>query len=799
MMLKNYIKIAYRNILKSKLNSIIISAGLAIGIAVFIMIYLYVDFELSFDRFNKNAENIYRVGTDIHLRNGQNMHLALSSSQFAEPIADEFPEIITATRLFPISRVLVTDNNNNKLYEDNFWYADSNFFKVFTFEVTAGNINEVLRTPDEILLNESMAKKYFGNENPIGQTFTINSIEKKKITGVFKDHPANSHIQINFLTSGYNLRQFNLPNWGALSLYTYVLLNKNSPASAVEKKIPGFLKEKIGDWATEVFDVHLQPLTSIHLYSDYENDVTLRNDISRIYILSAIAFLILLVACINFMNLSTAKSAKRSKEVGLRKVLGAERSNLIKLFLGESILLTFVSLILSIILIQIFLPQFNELIDRELSINYIKQIPFFLILILIVGLFSGIYPAFYLSAFQPAKVLRGFLTTEKGGKFIRKGLVVFQFAVTIALVVSAIVVSKQMNYIRDKKLGFEKEQVLTVSLESNEIAKNIEVLKNEVKKSGGVINAAATSNTPFFGTWQRAYNVEGPPDNQGTLILHTYFVDYDFINTMGIDLKDGRGFSEEFGSDEELACIVNEAAVKRIGWNESEVIGKRITWDRDAARNDTTHINGKVIGVVKDFNFQTLHSKIEPLVLRIDKSKYNVLLIKLRGEKIAGTVSNIESTYESLEKEFPFESSFLDENFESLYRSELKLGKAFSYFSGMAILIACMGLFALAAFTTEQKTKEIGIRKVLGASSISIIYRLGKEFSILVLIANIMAWPAAYFIMSNWLEDFAYRIELQVWMFIAAGITAFFIALITVGYNSYKAASNNPALSLRSE
>ena len=807
-MLKNYLKIAFRNLIKHKAYSAINIAGLAIGIACFMIILLYIGHELSYDKFHKNAEQIYRVVTKIEFEN-RVYETTQSPAPMASALVQDFPEVLNAVRIYSISWHRNFLRYKDKLfYEDRFFYVDSSFFEIFSFPLIQGNPETALQEPNSLVLTERAARKYFGEDNPLGKILTLNNSEDYKVTGVLKNIPQNSHFKFEFMAS-LSPEIVNASwSWQANNYKTYILLRKNSSSQELEKKLPSFgekyLAGEIESLDPEaqkeikriqpVFTYLLQSLTGIHFYSHLLDEFEANSDITNVYIFSFLALLILLIACVNFMNLSTARSTMRAKEVGLRKVIGAKRSQLIIQFLGESFIVTTLAALISVVLLEVFLPYFNKIAGTQIKFSFVHN-PSTLFMILgvvfIVGLISGSYPAFFISSFIPIRVLKGALSSGRKGFFFRNIFVLFQFAVSIGMIFGFLIVDEQLNFIRNRKLGFEKDNIVVVSLPDGVSRQKYEVLKNEFLKSPQVIHAAASSYVPGG---ERISNNPFIPQGfrrDQALGCQTLKVDHDFIKTYGIELAEGRDFSKDIISDKTEAFVVNEAFVRRLGWETA--VGKGIEWDYSIDRK------GIIIGVISDFHFMSLHQKIEPLVLHIYEREFKYLSVLVRTQNISETINLLKNAWAKIRPNIPFEYYFLDDNFNNLYKSEQRLSKIFNYFSLFAICIACLGLFGLASFHTERRTKEIGIRKVLGASVANITVMLSREFTKWVLVANIIAWPVAYFAMSRWLRNFAYRISIEWWMFFLAAVFVLVVALCTIGFQVAKAALSNPSESLRYE
>lgn len=807
-MLKNYFVIAFRNIRRNKVYSFINMAGLAVGMACFILISLFIGYQLSYDRYHENAGRIYRVATESHMHETTT---ALTANPMAPELVREFPEIIQAVRINRINRKVLIEYGHKFFKEEQFCLSDPGVFEVFSFPLVKGNPDSALKEKYSVVISEGIAKKYFGDDDPVGKVLNFENKLDFQVTGVMKNIPLNSHFRCDFFASFACADEVYWKGYSEdktqKSLHTYILLREGASASALEKKLPAFvsrflapvleeyapMKDKIpGGLEKMKFTLFLQPLTRIHLHSNLFAELSTNYDIRYIYIFSAIGIFILLVACINFMSLSTAYSSKRSKEVGLRKVLGAQRTQLIKRFIAESMLMSFISLFLALIMVEFLLPAFNSFMGGNLVSSSYKSWPVFCGLIgltVLVGVASGSYPAFFVSAFRPVKVLRGTFRLRTKSHF-RSILVVTQFMITVGLIFSTIVMTGQLNYIRNKRLGFQKEHVVVLPLESEAEIKNYLGFKNELLKFSDIKDVTGASNiftriyssSPFW--W------EGAQENESKRV-QKLFVDYDFIETFGVEIVEGRNFSKRMASDRFSAFIINESAARAFGW--TSPLGKQIAWAR------SLNEKGAVIGVIEDFHFRSLHQHIEPLILIVRGNYLRNMFIKIHSENIPQSLASIKNKWEEFFPARPFEYFFLDDDINKMYASEMRMNQMFRCTALLAVFIACLGLFGLISYTTEQRTREIGVRKVLGASVPGIVRMLSSEFLKLVIIANILTWPLAYYVMNRWLQNFAYRINIGFFSFILTGVLAFTIAIITVSFKSIRAALANPAESLRYE
>jgi len=806
-MLKNHIKTALRNMLKQKGYSLINILGLAIGMASCLLILMYVRHELSYDHYHAHADRIYRVAGSYRM-GGRSFETATVGAPVAKALVDDYQEIEDAVR-FRGKGSFVIRYGHNSYKERHIVYADSSFLSMFNIPLIKGNPETALADPNMLILNKKTAEKYFGNEDPIGKILKLDDKYDYKVTGFFEQIPSNTHFHFDILLSMGSLKESKELIWLNNNFNTYIRLTEGTDPKALEAKFPEMLKKYMGpqiklltgkSWDeidTEEMraEFYLQPLTEIHLHSDLLAELEPNSDVKYIYIFSAIAFFVLLIASINFMNLSTARSAGRSKEVGIRKVLGSHRKQLIKQFLTESTLLSLVSMGFALLFIKLALPAFNSLSGKELTPADMTKgavVMAVFAITLLTGFLAGSYPAFFISSFRPANVLKGkFKTGIKTGP-LRSGLVIFQFAASVILIIGTFVVYKQLRYIQNKKLGFDKEQVLILS-NTYLLGNQAKSFKDEVLSSPLFLNGTISGCLPTPS--ERNSTTVFPEANfndEHTTSIQVWDVDHDYIQTLGMEIIEGRDFSREFATDTE-AAIINEAAVKQFGWDQA--VGKRLSRFTSQQGN---HITLTVIGVVKDFHFESLRTNIGPLLMYLGENT-DLIAFRLNTENISGAIDLLEKKWRVFLPHQPFEYFFMDDEFDTLYHAEQRIGKIFSVFAGLAIFIGCLGLFGLSAFTAEQRTKEIGIRKVLGATVPTIIRLLLREFVILIGIANLVAWPVAYLVMNRWLKDFAYKMAPGVWIFLLAGMGTLIIAIMTVGFQAVKAAVSDPAKSLRYE
>ena len=806
-MFKNYLKIAIRNLWRHKGFSFINLFGLSVGLTCCLLIALFILNELSYDKYHANANRIYRVTRDFVNPDGSDaLHLGSIAPPFGPLLKNYFSDAEEVVRIMQ-NRATISLNQEKTFNEVDVFFAEPGFFKVFTAPVISGNPATALSEPNTIMLTEEMAGKYFPQQNPLGQTLRLNSELNLKVTGVFKEFPANSHFHPNFLVSFVTLadsavygRQELQTNYGRNNFTTYMLFPENYPVEKVSAQFPAFLDKSIpydNNKPSSWTHLYLQKLTDIHLYSHLDTELEENGDINTVYLFAAVALFILLIAGINFMNLSTARSSLRAKEIGVRKVMGATQPNLIIQFLSESLLFALLAVVLALLFTRMLLPVMNSFIGKELSFtlqnSWLLSLGM-LGLALLVGLVAGAYPALFLSSFQPVKVLKGKLNVGSSSISLRQVLVVLQFSVSVVLLVCTSVVYKQLSYLKNKTLGFDKEHIITLPYTS-QLSPNYEAFRTELLANPAVKEAARSVGVPS----DRLLNSEGETGIQSgdsikeSGVSFQYLgIDHYFSDTYKIKLLAGRNFSEQYPTDDSLAFMLNESGAKLLGLkNPQEGIGKTISYGER---------RGKLVGVLQDFHFESMHEEIKPLLFMIpDGRRFRDLSVKLTGNNLKAGLAHIEKTWQQFLPDIPYEYNFLDESFGRLYEAEQKQGKLFTIFASMAILIASLGLFGLASFATEQRTKEIGIRKVLGASVSGIVGMLSKDFLKLVLIANIIAWPLAWYGMHKWLQDFAYRTDISWWIFGAASCLALAIALVTVSFQAVKAAVANPVQALRSE
>lgn len=809
-MLKNYLKVALRNIRKQKGYAFLNISGLAIGMAVCLMILLWVRGEINYDAFHAEADNIYRIGIDANL--GSPIKAPVTMPAAAPALIRDLPEVINAARIIRPRRISVTFEDK-EFYEEGVGFSDQSLFEIFSFPFVSGDPDGALKAPNTAVITETTARKYFGDDDPIGKTIKIGGDRPYAITGVVKDIPSNSHLTFNILRS-MQTRLADDPqfenNWFNVSLFTYVLLAPNSDAAALEQKLVPFVDKYMGPTLKALggsMIFFLQPLTRIHLFSDFAGDIGPQGDIRYVYIFSGIAIFVLLIACINFINLSTARSAGRAREVGMRKVLGAVKRSLALQFLGESVFLSLISLVFAVGLILAAIPWFNSVSGGQLRLNLLAVpwlIPEFVGFALLVGIVAGIYPAFFMASFQPVKALKSGVKKGRSNLGLRRILVIFQFAISVVLIIGTIVIYSQLNYVKTSNLGFDKERVIVLPGLDDFLAASYETLRTEMANISGIIGVGVSSRVPGRGINKSVFFPEGfSTDQPQTMdVLH---IDSGYLEVMNIPILEGRNFSDDLASDRVESVLINRTAERTFGWDSA--VGKRFVLptieDNSQSPQPSDADEGpdalNIIGVVEDFHVASLREKIEPMIISNNHDNFADISLRIAPGDISSILDNLRNKWKTLVSDRPFNYFFLDESFDSQYREEERVANLSLRFSLLAIFIGCLGLFGMASFSAEQRTKEIGIRKVLGASGSSIIHLLAREYFWLLAISNLVAWPAAYFLMKSWLANFAYRTSLGIWLFIAALGISLIVALITVSYQSVKAALSDPVKSIRYE
>ncbi|HNP22258.1 MAG: ABC transporter permease [Chitinophagaceae bacterium] len=810
-MLKNYFKIAIRSLWKNKGFTAINIAGLATGLACFILIALYVVDELSYDRYNEKADRIYRVDADIKF-GGNELKLCVSSDPMGPTLKKDYPQVEEFTRIYASEGDKLVKKGNEYIDEQHIAYVDSTFFNVFTLPALSGDTRHALDEPNTVVITASTAQKYFGPANALGKALEIDK-KPYKITAVIKDIPQNSHFHFDFMLSMKNV-DYGFGNFLSHNFQTYIVLRPGTDYHDFEKNFTQIVNNYIFPQAKQFMSInsmddfykagnqlqyHLMPLTDIHLKSARFPELDTNGNMQYVYIFGVVALFILLIACINFINLSTARSANRAKEVGIRKVLGTEKKNLIFQFLTESALMALISLIIAIGIAYAVLPLFNDIAAKSLTVSSIfsgKILPFLIALPFLVGIVAGSYPAFFLSKFKPVTVLKGKINAGFRKSYLRSSLVVLQFFTSIILIVGTVVIYKQLNYIQTTNLGFNKDQVLIINGYSA-LDKNAEAFKNDILNLPGVKSGTISGFLPVANSSRNdvSYSRDAVQDSKNSLSAQSWRVDYDYINTLGMQIVKGRNFSKEFGSDSG-AVIINETAAKVLGY--TDPIGKKLFSNFQDASGATKPISYDIVGVVKDFHFESLRQNIYPLILRLDKDN-GLASFKVNTANIQPLIKQIEAKWKAMAPGMPFSYRFMDEAFDSMYRSEQRVGEVSVTFAILAIFIACLGLFGLVTYMAEQRTKEIGVRKVLGASVSNLVAMLSKDFLKLVIIAAVIAFPVSWWAMHSWLQDFAYRISIDWWVFAVAAFAALFIALATISFQAVKAALANPVKSLRTE
>jgi putative ABC transport system permease protein len=802
-MIGNYILTAFRNILRQKGFSLINILGLTIGLSVSFLILFYVFDELSYDKFHKDSERIYRIvvkGTLGEMK----LNAAVTPKALCSKLIKDVPEVELSTVFEIESSSYLLKIGENKLYDRDFLYADTSFLKIFNFPLISGDPVSSLSSPYSIIISESFAKKNFGSKNPLGELIRINELRDYTVTGVFKDLPTESHLSFNFLISmeskAMDAGGKYMEDWEALNSYTYVKLKENAGMQSFQSKLDTILINNILNNEREVnVDLKLCPqeITEIHLTSDLLGEIKENGDKSYIIVLLAIVTGIILIASINFMNLSTAKAVSRAKEVGIRKILGSQKYMLVAQFISESVILSFLSFILSLAVIELSLPAFNEITGKHLTIDYLSNGDLFLFLViaLLTGIIAGSYPAFYLSSFQPIKVLQNRMKLGKTGNLkLRNVLVFVQFTISTGLIICTLIIYLQLDYLQNKELGFDKESLIAIELRNSELRDNASILKENILNIAGVKSASLSTTYPGKGMNGSSFTPEGI-DAKDPWLIFGFRADEDFTEkTMRMKILRGRDFRKDFGSDSN-AILINETLNDMLGWEDP--IGKKIS--PSSSMDPGSKKEYHVIGVVADFHFQSLHETVDPIIINLLNEPPQHLLVRMDPQNQGETLKKIGQTWSALNPEHPFDYEFLTDFFDNFYYSEKRIGKILVYLTLFAIFIASIGLLGLASYTAEQRTKEIGIRKVMGASSFSISLRLSIEYLKMTALAGIIAWPASYYLMYNWLEKFSYRTGMPFWVFVLSTLVTTLLSLLVVNFQTYKAANSNPVLSLRYE
>ena len=801
-MLKNYLVVTVRNMVRKKVYTLINIVGLAVGIACCLLITLWVMDELSYDGFHENADRMFRVQMNIDRPDGSHVKFSSGPMRLRPSWESDFAQLESIVRVSSISTVVKYDQVEYN--EDQMAFADAEFFNFFSFPLLRGNPDTVLVDMATAVIDTEIAAKYFGTEDPIGKTLYMDGDKPVRITGLMEKMPENSHFHFNILVS-MKTGELVFPrivyeNWGEFSVYTYVRLPDGMTADGFESGLTEWIDRTYPSSTEKMSDrmqIHLMPITDIHLHSSARDEIEANGDIQHVLIFSLVALLTLLIACINYMNLATARSAGRSIEVGIRKVVGGQRAQLIFQFLSESVLITMGALLLAVCIAELFLPVFNSLSGKDITIfrsGNLLVLAGFMVLMVIVGLFAGSYPALFLSSAKPVHVIKGVNETgTRTSTLLRKVLVVFQFAISISLIAGTLVIHGQLRYMQQKKLGIQPENVVFFPYPKG----SHDTLKQELLQDSNILNVTVTNKKPTGRLSSNlGFKAEGF-QTEGSTSIKILTVDHDFFKTLDIPVVKGRDFSREFGTDATNAFILNEAAVQLIGWEEP--VGKWFETSTLDENNAWQSRRGTVVGVAQNFHFESLHETIKPVVYFIEPNWWNWVEVRITGTDVSGTMDRIASIWKRYQKDRPFQFFFLEESIQRLYDKENRFLRIFSYFSGLALLIACLGIFGLSAYTAEQRTKEIGIRKTMGASVAGIVSLMLKDVSVLVLASNLIGLPLAWFAMNRWLSAFPYRIELGISVFLLAGVGALGLAMMVISFHAVKAARSRPVEALKYE
>jgi putative ABC transport system permease protein len=805
-MLYNYLKTSLRSLLKNKLFSLINIFGLALGITCVFLILQYVKREFAYDHFHNGAENIYRVSWETDNPQTRTPH------PLAQAMVKDFPDVENAVSLTPLwGPGLTRQTFSIRNIEKNIQYdemgvlaVDTTFFKVFSFPIVRGNANEALKKVRGILISEKAAARYFGDEDPVGKFLSINNDKVLiEVVGVFKDVPELSHFHFDFLVSYLLEKALEDPEsefftWSDFGHYNYVKLKPGTDAKKLEAELTPWLA-KYQNWSPEDikylsenhYGLKLQPITDIHLKSDLRWELEPNGNIEYVYMMIAAAVLILVIGCINFINLSTAQSSERAKEIGVRKAMGAFRRQLIFQFTGESVLITSIAVALSVAFIQILLPFFNAVADYHLSFSFSSLIAILAVVGLFVGIIAGIYPSMHLSAVKPAAVLKGKLLQSPKGVKLRRAFTVLQFCASMVLICASAVIYQQLDFIKHRSLGFNKEEVVVIPIKNRDaIRDHVNELEHELSQLIGVVKVSATSNIPGRSFNQHTFTPA--TDLKERVDASEVMIDYDFLKVLDIPMVSGRDFMRTNPADADQSFLLNETAAKQLG--ATDAVGKEIIWDRDGEK-----IKGTVVGIVRDFNFQSLHLPVRPLLFKLEDQAFNFIVVKINTASFRETISDIEKTWKKFDNRFAFDFFFLSDSLNQQYRGEEKMAEVIIAFSAIAVLIACFGLLGIAALTFRTKTKEVSIRKVLGADFSNLVFLLVKDFTLLILIAIFIAVPLSIWMMSGWLQNFSYRVHLSPWIFIGSGLILIFLAWITLAYLTLRVVKLNPAITLKNE
>lgn len=810
-MFKNFFIMLYRNFFRNKFYSSLNIIGLSIGLICTILIVLYIKDELSYDKYNLKRERIVRLGSDFTI-NGKRDLIAASPLPYGPKFLEEFPEVEDFVRIDMLGKARFKFNDI-EFKEDWVAYVDSSVFNIFTLPLLKGNPQTALVEPNTIVINEELALKYFGKDDPIGKQVTVDDIDFT-ISGVMKNQPQNSHYRFRALLSmrthekKIGQEKFNSSTPGvfwSFNIQTLILLRENASLGGIYEKFPAFYEKYMrssGEKLNVDYKLILQKLPDLHLYSNLKWDLP-TGDVKYIYILAIIAAFILSIASINYMNMSTARSAKRAKEVGVRKVVGAYKENIVRQFLLESIALTVAAYFVALIVVELLLPSFNHLVKKELVLNLkdsFDTIVYTFGISILLGVISGLYPAFYLSAFHPAVILKGIAGKKSTNAFLRKLLVILQFVVSSIMISGTIIVASQLFYMNNRDVGFNKENIIATYVEDTTLRSQIDVFKAELEKNPNIVKVASSSSLIGFSASKSIHLYESEIGME-QYALNVMYVDFDYLALMKVKIMQGRGFDQSFSSDTSSAFVINLAAARKFNWNE-DAVGKKIQKGVEVEKEDNSYIQkGEVIGVVQNFNYESLKNKIEPLSIMVRKSKNigRVLYIKIRGGDKNRTIDYIKNTWNQFSPNYSFDYFFLDQKLEKMYQSEKRLSLIFILFSVISVLVASLGLFGLSSFMSEQRKKEIGVRKVLGASVVGLVQLLTQEFIRLIFIANIIAIPVSYFAMSKWLQEFSYKVDIAIWMYLLTLLVTMFIGIITVAWQALKTAMGDPVNAIKYE
>ncbi len=806
-MIRNYIKSAFRNIVKNKFYSFLNILGLSMGLIAFIFLFLYINDERSYDKYHENASRIHRIESNFIIA-GKHEMFAIVPIPMGPALQLEYPEVESVVRIFGAGNSLFR-NEEKESYEEDFYFTDSTYFQVFTHKMIMGDPDRCLVEPLSIVLTKSIATKYFGDKDPMGKILESGSGRQFKVTGVMEDVPSNSHLRFDALISGTTLsaeageEEYNsmepLKFWN-IGVYTYLMLNENSDMRSIHEKFPEFYvkyMKDIGDQVNASFELMSTPLTEQH-FSDHLSSDQPKGNKAFIYIFIVVAVFILLIAAINYMNMATARSTKRAREVGIRKVAGAYKGQLIRQFLGESLMLSYISLVIAVVFVYVLLPDFNLLAGKSVTYDIFLN-PVFIIAIIciatIIGLVAGSYPAFYLSSFNPVTVVKGAVSKTGGSGMLRKILVVFQFFIATAMIISTVVVSQQLSYLRNKDLGFDMENMMILELQDSTFRAKAPMFREELLQNPDILGVTNSIGVPGRNTWMQVVRMEKDTvwiDESSIITI----VDYHYFDVYDIKLKQGRFFDENMGTDAEEAVIVNETLVKTHGWDD-DPIGKTIHWGFDLDGSGGRKM--KVIGVIEDYHFKSLHNKVQQQMMFMADFNKAHLSVRINGENLRETIDFIEEKWNDFGANRPFNYRFLEETWDEMYTAEKSLGIIFSIATMLTIFIALLGLLGLSSFIAEQRTKEIGLRKIFGASMANIIRLLYKEFAILVGIAFILAIPVAWYVLSLWLENFAFHIQIGVFAFILGGVMSLAVGMLSISFHIIKVASSNPVKAIKYE